>query len=97
MIVTSSYQSSIRVDSHAVYTGAKYFGDYKGLQQPARHLPNPCRTVIRPRENQPPIRRESDRADYIGVTLECFADLPPGDIPNLECQKSSYVEHLPRK
>jgi len=97
IITTGGYQSSSRADSHAVYTGTNIVGDCKGLQQPARHIPNLCRTIIRPRENQPPIRRESDRADRPGVTLECFADSPLGNIPNLERQNSPYVEHLPRK
>ena len=29
------------------------------------------------------------------MTLECFADSPLGDIPNLECQKSSMLKICP--
>jgi len=48
-------------------------------------------------DEQSAVRRESERGDPPGVTLEAVVNFPLGDVPNLERQKSSYVEHSPRK
>ena len=94
---TGGYQSPIRADSHTFNPSASAVGDLKGLRRPVCHIPNPRRTIVRPRDKQSPVRRERERVDLLGVTLEFFVDLLLGNIPNLECQESSYVEHSPEK
>ena len=94
---TCGYQLSIRADSHASNLTAAAAGRCKGLRRSVRHIPNPHRTIIRPRDDQSPVRRERERLDQLNVTLETVADLPLGDVPNLEHQKLSYVENSPRE
>jgi len=94
---TGRYQSFIRADSHASNLTAAAAGRCKGLRRSVRHIPNPHRTIIRPRDDQSPARGESERLGWLNVTLETVADLPLGDVPNLERQKLSYVEHSPRE
>ena len=94
-MVTDGYQSSIRVDSHASNYTTSAAGCCNGFRQSVCHIPNSRRTIARPRDDRPPVRRESERVDHMGVTLEYFADPLLGDVPNL--QKSFYVEHSPQK
>ena len=87
-MVTGSHKSSIRADSHAFNLTISTVDVCKGLRRPVRHIPNPHRTISRPRDEESPVRRENDRVDRTGVTLEFSTDPPLGNIPNLERQKS---------
>src|SRR5579872_3562336 len=88
----SGYKSSIRADRHAGHPSINIvweIGDSKGLRGPISHIPNPRRAISRPRDDEPPVGRERERVDLLGVTLECMANPLLGDIPNLERQTSA--------
>ena len=97
---TGSNQSPIRADGDASNSSVnivRQVGDRKRLRAPVSHVPNPRRPIARPGHNQPPVRREREGVYLLRVTLESVADPLLGDVPNLERQKSCYVEHSARK
>ena len=96
-MATGGYQSPIRADSYAFNPSTSAVGDWKGLRRPVFHIPNPRCTIVRPRDDQSPVRRESKRVDHLGVTLESAADFLLGNVPNLERKKSRHVEHSARR
>ena len=68
---------------------------HKGFHCPISYVKNPHCAIKPCRDDQPPIQRERDRARTIAsVTSEFVANLPLGDIPNLEPRKPQCIEHL---